>query len=63
MQTVLLERMEKMMLEETKSILNEIIIKLHNEARNIQDSEKSLELRKVADEISDIVKRESYAVC
>ena len=51
------------MQEETKSILNEIIIKLHNEARNIQDPAKSLEIRKVADEISDIVKKESYAVC
>ncbi len=49
-----------MMLEETKAKLEELVIELHNEARSIhiQDSVRSLELRKIADEISKLVKQE-----
>ena len=46
------------MLEETKDTLNELVIELHEQARNIKDPERSLEIRKVADEISDLIKRE-----
>lgn len=46
------------MLEETKDTLNELVIELHEQARNIHDPERSLEIRKVADEISDFIKRE-----
>ena len=50
------------MLEETKATLNEIIIELHDQARHIADPVRSLEIRKVADEISDILEREKHAV-
>ena len=46
------------MLEETKDTLNELVIELHEQARNIHDPVRSLEIRKVADEISDIIKKE-----
>lgn len=62
MQIVLLEQMEKMMLEETKAILSETVIELHRQAGVVTDPIRSLEIRKVADEISDIIKRERNAV-
>ncbi len=46
------------MLDETKNILDELVIELHEQARNIHDPDRSLEIRKVADEISDLIKRE-----
>ena len=58
MQTVLPEPMERMMLEETKKILAELVIELHDQARHIVDQGRSLEIRKAADEISDIIKKE-----
>lgn len=50
--------MEKPMQEETKAILNELIIELNEQARSIHDPERSLEIRRVADEISDLIKQE-----
>jgi hypothetical protein len=50
--------MERMMLEETKKILAELVIELHDQARHIVDQGRSLEIRKAADEISDIIKKE-----
>jgi len=50
------------MLEETKNELNDLVIDLHDQARAILDPVRSLEMRKVADEISDIVKRERDAI-
>ena len=58
MQTGLLVRMVRMMLEETKNLLNEMIIELHEQARHISDETRSLEIRKVADEISDLIKKD-----
>lgn len=46
------------MLEETKARLDELVIELHDQARDTQDSVRSLEIRKVADEISRIIKQE-----
>ncbi len=54
--------MVKMMLEETKNKLNDLVIDLHDQARAILDPIQSLEMRKVADEISDIIKRERDAI-
>lgn len=51
------------MLEETKAKLTEVVIELHTQARHIADSVRSQELRTVADEISDIIKRERNVVC
>lgn len=45
------------MLEETKATLSELVIELHEQARHIADPDRSLEIRKVADEISDIIER------
>ena len=50
------------MLEETKATLSELVIELHDQARHIVDAERSLEIRRVADEISEILKREKDAV-
>jgi hypothetical protein len=38
--------------------LNELVIELHDQARSIHDPERSLEIRRVADEISDLIKQE-----
>ena len=46
------------MLEETKRILAELVIELHDQARHLDDQRRSLEIRKSADEISDIIKKE-----
>jgi len=51
---VLLERMVKMMLEETKNYLNQLVIDLHYKA----SVEQRPELRKIADDISDVLKKE-----
>ena len=53
--------MVKTMLEETKATLNEMVIELHDQARHIADPIRSSEIRKVADEISDIIKRDQDA--
>ena len=47
------------MLEETKATLTELVIELHDQARHIADQTRSLEIRRVADEISDIIKRDN----
>ena len=57
MQIVLHEQMEKMMHEETKNYLEQLIIDLHFKA----GKENNSELRKVADDISDILKKERDA--
>lgn len=49
------------MLEETKATLNEMVIELHEQARHIVDPVRSLEIRKVADEISEILRRDKDA--
>ena len=48
------ERMVKMMQEETKEYLSQLVIDLHYRA----GITKNIELRKIADDISDILKRE-----
>jgi hypothetical protein len=42
------------MLEETKNYLNQLVIDLHNQAR----LENRIDLRKIADDISDVLKKE-----
>jgi len=54
MLTVLLEQMERMMHEETKNYLNQLVIDLHYKAR----VEQKPELRKIADDISNVLKKE-----
>lgn len=49
------------MLEETKDTLTELVIELHEQARHIADPVRSLEVRRVADEISEILEREKNA--
>lgn len=52
-----------MMLDETKSTLTELVIELHDQARKMTDPDRSLQIRKVADEISDLIKeRDSNAL-
>ena len=51
---VLLVRMVKMMHEETKQYLNQLVIDLHYRA----GEENQSELRKIADDISEILKKE-----
>jgi hypothetical protein len=51
---VLPERMGKTMLEETKNYLNQLIIDLHYNA----SLTKNLELRKIADDINEIIKKD-----
>jgi polyhydroxyalkanoate synthesis regulator phasin len=53
--------MEKMMHEETKNYLRDIVIELHNHARQVKDDKDSKELRKVADDISDLLKKDRDA--
>jgi hypothetical protein len=43
-----------MMLEETKDYLNQLVIDLHNQAR----LENRTDLRKIADDISNVLKKE-----
>lgn len=50
------------MLAETKATLMEMVIELHDQARHITDPVRSLEIRKVADEISDMIKKEEHAI-
>ena len=50
------------MLEETKSLLMEMVIELHDQARLTVDADRSREIRRVADEISDIIEKEKNAV-
>jgi len=54
MLNVLLEQMEKMMQEETKNYLNQLVIDLHYQAGKTGQ----VELRKIADDISDVLKKE-----
>ncbi len=42
------------MLEETKTYLNQLVIDLHNQAR----VDHKPELRKIADDISDVLKKD-----
>lgn len=49
------------MLDETKATLSELVIELHDQARHISDQDRSLEIRKVADEISNIIKKDEDA--
>lgn len=51
---VLLERMERTMQEETKNYLKQLVIDLHYEA----SITGNLELRKIADDISEILKKD-----
>jgi hypothetical protein len=51
---VLQGQTEKMMLEETKNYLNQLVIDLHYKAR----VEQQPELRKIADDISDVLKKD-----
>lgn len=50
-----------MMHEETKNYLRDIVIELHNHARQVKDDKDSKELRKVADDISDLLKKDRDA--
>lgn len=54
---VLLEQTERMMQEETKKYLEQLVIDLHFQA----GKENNAELRKVADDVSDILKKERDA--
>ena len=49
------------MLEETKNLLIEMIVELHDQARLTVDSGRAREIRKVADEISNILEKEKNA--
>ncbi len=51
---VLLERMVKTMLEETKNYLNQLVIDLHYQAK----LDNNIELRKIADDISELLKKD-----
>ena len=51
---VLQGQMERTMLEETKNYLMQLVIDLHNKAR----VEENQELRKVADDISEVLKKD-----
>ncbi len=46
-----------MMLDATKDYLNQLVINLHNQAR----LENRTDLRKIADDISDVLKKEQEA--
>ena len=50
------------MLEETKELLMELIIELHDQARLTVNNDRAREIRRVADEISDLVEKEKHAV-